>query len=71
MATLGNSRNLHKSRWPPEPIWKINFPATYLRMMYNTSFHGVLCMQNPFLMLIFKCQDKVMSKSRWSFSANL
>jgi len=31
-------------------------------MMYNTSFHGVLCMQNPFLMLIFKFQDKVMFK---------
>ena len=34
MATLGNSRNLHK------PIWKINFRANCIRMMIKTSFYG-------------------------------
>jgi len=43
MPTLGNSRNMH--RWPLAHIWKINFPATYLRMMYKTSFYG-LCQHN-------------------------
>ena len=27
-------------RWPPEPVWKINCWANYLRMMYKTSFKG-------------------------------
>ena len=61
MATVGNSRNLHKSK-PSEPILKNNFPATYLRMMYG--FSG---MHNPFLMLNFQFQVKVMSTSRWPY----
>jgi len=27
-------------RWPPDAIWKINFPANCLRMMFKTSFDG-------------------------------
>jgi len=71
MATLGNSRNLHNPSLPPEPILKTNFPATYLRMMYKTSFYEFLSMHNPFMMFNFLfaesfwcCFEKSLSDAR-------
>ena len=58
-------------RWPPEPIWKINCPATYLRMMYKTYLYGFSERQNTFLVLKFHFQVKIMSKSRWPSNAIL
>jgi len=40
-------------------------------MMYKTTFNEFSCMQNPFLMLNFQLQVKVMSKSRYPYNAIL
>ena len=40
MATLGNSRHLHKSKMAARTRLEINCWANYLRMMYKTSVKG-------------------------------
>jgi len=54
-----------------EHFWKINFPATYLSMMYTTPLYRVSGMQSLFLVLNFLFQVKVMSKPRWLSNAIL
>jgi len=64
MATSGNSCNLHKSKIATRTHLKIDFSATYLRMMYKTSLRRFSGMQSPFLMLNLQLQVKTMLKKK-------
>ena len=40
MATSGNSRNLHKYNMAARTHLENNFPATYIKMIYNSIIWG-------------------------------